>query len=72
MSMKNSNDNINTAKELQDAMVAFSSSLTRTMIEAQTKAWEEMMRFSGTATKIATESAKEFPFVRNFPGFPGK
>ncbi len=66
------NDNLNTAKEFQDAMVAFSSSITRAMLEAQTKTWEEMVRFGETATKIATESAKEIPFVRNFPGFPGK
>jgi hypothetical protein len=66
------NDNINTAKELQDAMVAFSSSITRAMIEAQTKTWEEMVRFNETATKIATESTKEIPFMRNFPGFPSK
>lgn len=64
--MKNTNDNLNAAKELQDAIMAFSNSITRTMIEAQTKTWEEMVRFGEATTKIATEATKEVPFLKGY------
>jgi hypothetical protein len=70
--MKNSNQNLNTAKELQDAMMAFGNSITRAMIEAQTKTWEEMMRFSEITTKIAVDASKEVPFMKGFPNFLNK
>jgi hypothetical protein len=72
--MKNSNTNINinAAKELQDAMMAFGGSITRTMLDAQARTWEEMVRFSETTNKIATDATKEIPFMRSFTGFLGK
>lgn len=73
--MKNATTDINaTAKEFSDALVSFSGSLTRNIMEVQAKNWEEMVKLGETATKIATDAVKEFPFMnaKPFTGFWGK
>lgn len=60
--MKNSTDTNIAAKELSDALVAFSGNMTRNFMEVQTKTWEDMIKFGETATKIAADAVKEFPF----------
>lgn len=59
----------NTAKELNDAMTAFGSTMTRNWMEIQAKNWEEMVKFGETATKITQDAVKEVPFFKNFSSF---
>jgi len=68
--MKNTTETVqNTAKELNDAITAFSGTLTRNWMEVQAKNWEEMVKFSETATKLAQDVYKDVPFFKGMNSF---
>lgn len=64
--MKKIEDINTTAKEINDAMTSFTGNLTRTYIEANTKVWEEMIKFTETTTKLTSDMIKEIPLAKGF------
>jgi hypothetical protein len=59
-------DTFGSVKDLTEAFTALSTTITRNMIEAQTKTWSEMVKFGETATKLSTDAVKDMPFAKSF------
>jgi hypothetical protein len=59
-------------KEMTDAVVEFTSTVTKNILDMQAKTWQDMVKLGELATKSTTEMYKDIPMFKSFTSPWGK
>ena len=53
-------------KEMTDAVVEFTSTVTKNILDMQAKTWQDMVKLGELATKSTTDMYKDMPMFKSF------